>query len=294
MGSPSWAIDQPVSTLGEFGDVGLAIAAVDADRMQLKHLAGKVFVEAAPVAQTGRTSNSARPNRHCRDRAASPDAPPPRPAGYAEIVRVTLGRMASFSKPTATGNDHRALDRDGEMVRPELHQPLEERCRRCWRHPECASPRRHCGNRRRSSSCFIILASVGIRIAFALRAFEERVQAGPMTAFPLPRGTALGQAAAAAKHAWIGRRWPSSSPGPAPKPKRFAAMEADLEDPTCSGQSLDRGDARIHVQTMPLPCAHPIFIAFSAALPIACLEASIASPRVRTPTAPGAAAWFRP
>ena len=52
-GSRGPAMDQPVRILAKLGDVGLGVAAVDADRVQLQDLAGEVLVEAEAAALAG-------------------------------------------------------------------------------------------------------------------------------------------------------------------------------------------------------------------------------------------------
>ena len=70
----------------EFGDVGLAVAAAHAERVQLQDLAREILVEAAPALRVeaggalGQRRCRARSTAPGRDRAASPDAARPRAA----------------------------------------------------------------------------------------------------------------------------------------------------------------------------------------------------------------------
>ena len=120
---PVGADDAPAGErAGEFGDVGLRVAAADAERVQLHDLAREILVE-APLAFARRGVRTDRLAR-CRGNAASPGAARPRSA-----CRRTCRARKGGSPRARTARRERAVprlgDRDAEMVGPEGDQPLD-------------------------------------------------------------------------------------------------------------------------------------------------------------------------
>ena len=105
-------------------DIGLSIAAVDAERMQFKNFAGEIFVEPLAVEAAG---VGARANRtlvveienHRRMRFNG-DQQVREFAEHMRTYRLALERAGGRPKTLALGDRHR------EMIRPKGDQPLDE------------------------------------------------------------------------------------------------------------------------------------------------------------------------
>ena len=124
-------IDQPVMTLGERRDVVLRVAAVDAERVQLEDLARQVLVEAELAAAALRGELARRANSGPIDvwlsRYMSIAGCFSTASSRSTKLPVTCGRIASFSSAPASAEQRRLVGGHGEVVGPEMHEPLAKR-----------------------------------------------------------------------------------------------------------------------------------------------------------------------
>ena len=120
-------VDRPAGQdAGELGHVGLGVAAVHAQRVQLHQLAGEVLVQAAVAALAG--------GRARADRAGVVEVD--QHAGVADDGAQQVEEAAGDVRPDrlalegpGEAQQLRAAGRDGEVVAPEQDQPLAERGR---------------------------------------------------------------------------------------------------------------------------------------------------------------------
>ena len=126
-GSEAWIDDGPAGDdPGEARDVGLGVAAVDAERVQFEDLAREVLVEAASAIAAGLAvgADRLRVVEIDQHRGVLLD-------GLQHVAEAAEHVRADRLALEAAGHDPHGgalAGRDAEMVGPELHQPLDERC----------------------------------------------------------------------------------------------------------------------------------------------------------------------
>ena len=117
---------------GELGDVVLAVAASHAERMQFHDLAREVFVQPARGCRDCAPSRVRRPG--CPGRRSAPD--PGKSASPDDVRRRPAcprsGRARAGGSPRFRTNPRACatggfLHRHREVIRPEMHEPLDER-----------------------------------------------------------------------------------------------------------------------------------------------------------------------
>ncbi len=262
------AADRPARQhFREFRDVGLRVAAVDAERVQLQDLAREILVQAelaAAVAAHERRGRRARAHRglvvEIQDHRGMPLG---REQQIVEIARHV--RPDRFLLVQARERGERLLvGRHREVVAPEVHEPLDERPIRFDREPMPLAPsarrsargrtspnsRIACssmpGGRRRRRCCSLRAARTSLP-ALAPRLAARRAARAPRRARARTRvgrcagGAARRRSSCASSQPCGSAPIAPASPGRAPSPKRFAAMAAsfvNIDDPRVEGALL--------------------------------------------------------